>query len=255
MNKHFKNVVILNICLVVFIINIKDIMGLAMSETSGSSAASGEEEQNIKNELAHYNITFNQKSLIDGLKHKDDFARIFSAKALGLIGDYDALNPLKEYADKSDMYNSVRAIKSINSIIQRTFRPTIEKIKKSDLDYDKFMAADCLCDIGDTSHYDIILKIIRNPVKNSLLYRAVKSVPCYSKYAFYENGKNINWVQELSLILDKENIDRDNKLNIIRILSEIDTNEAIDILKNKLIKEKDYITRSLLVRILQKYDK
>jgi len=193
----------------------------------------------LQGELGAYGIPLTQEGLTVGLQHKERAARVAASRALGVLGNLDAVGSLGKLADDNDQLVSGAALRAINTILQRDVKPRAEALfKKSANQQDKFDMALLLCALGDPSHFQEVLQAIRSP-NDPLFVQAVRNAPEFAKYSIFENEKPVDWVQELSTSFDQSSADPAKKTEVIFSLQNIGSKEALDAIRAKFSTEKD----------------
>jgi hypothetical protein len=183
---------------------------------------------------SNYNIPLTQEGFIFGLKHKEMIARAASCKGLSIMGDLNAIGPLGDVAKHdAEPIIAISALKAINKIIEREIVPIAETLmEQAQSKADRFVLAGTLSSMGNVKYFREVLQVLRNP-DDAYFVSAVRKVPDLAKYNLYDNGELINWVQELSSLLNKSNISSIKRTEILSALNAIGSKEALKIIANE----------------------
>lgn len=204
----------------------------------------------LQGELTVYGIPLTQEGLTVGLQHKERAARVAASRALGILGNLDAVGSLGKLATNDDQLVSGAALRAINTILHREVKPRAEALyRQSASQQDKFDMALLLCTLGDPSCFQEVLQVIRMPA-DSLFIQAVRNVPEFAKYVLYDEGKPVDWARELASALNNQNLESAKRVEVIVTLKKIDSKEAIDTIKRRLSLEKDDSVLSVMQGIV-----
>ncbi|MGB4241466.1 MAG: hypothetical protein WBK37_09250 [Kiritimatiellia bacterium] len=204
----------------------------------------------LQGELTIYGIPLTQEGLTVGLQHKERAARVAASRALGILGNLDTVGSLGKLATNDDQLVSGAALRAINTILHREVKPLAEALyRQAANQQDRFDMALLLCTLGDPSYFQEVLQVIRMPV-DSLFVQAVRNVPDFAKYVLYDEGKPVDWVQELASALNNPSADSVKRIEVIVTLKKIGSKEAIDTIRRRLSLEKDASVLSVMQGIV-----
>jgi HEAT repeat protein len=212
-------------------------------------------EQDLIATLSKYGVNWTKEGLIDGLQNKQQVAKLAAIDGLGLIGTIDAMAPLGQLIRNDNKLVGAAVLKAVQKIYQREIMPLASALfSQSDSFLDQFSMATVLGRLGDPSNFIIVLQVLRNP-EHMLFARAVNSAKEYAKYALSDNGIFVDWVEELSFLIENENIKPEIREDIVGALGNIGSKRALSIIKARLAIEKDPEVVTVLEYILSNNNK
>lgn len=227
-----------------------DVVAGDSQHTYPSDASTADEEtyNMLMGQLTGYGIDLTPDGLLAGLKHKEAAARAACLNASRWVlakpenlDKVPAMVPaIAELCQDPVPFVRVQALRTLHAVVSGYVQAKAERIwQESELAADRIQAAVLLNELGDPSHYEVVMDALQDP-GDSMFVQAVRSVPGFAERRILKaDGQAVDWESKLRGLLLREDVSSTRKLSIASALQQIGSAAAIAAIREASEKEQD----------------